>query len=192
VQPVAAAPTITGGISSNGYVLINPPGDISQATSLDFNTATGTPSPGTPGVLTSYGSGSGSFAGVLCSGVASCGSIQDITSLVLGPQSISSFFILTGGNNVNPITFDLTGITLINRSTPNYLGVSATGIFNWSGFDPTPGVFQFSTQGTNVTSMSFSAQAVPEPATWALMLLGFGGIGMAMRRRRRPALAQVA
>jgi hypothetical protein len=34
--------------------------------------------------------------------------------------------------------------------------------------------------------------AVPEPATWAMMLLGFGGIGMAMRRRRRPALAQIA
>jgi hypothetical protein len=27
--------------------------------------------------------------------------------------------------------------------------------------------------------------AVPEPATWGLMLLGFGGIGMALRRRRR-------
>jgi hypothetical protein len=39
---------------------------------------------------------------------------------------------------------------------------------------------------------SFYAAAVPEPATWALMLLGFGGIGMAMRRRRRPVLAQLA
>jgi hypothetical protein len=29
-----------------------------------------------------------------------------------------------------------------------------------------------------------SAAAVPEPMTWAMMLLGFGGIGMAMRRRR--------
>ena len=33
---------------------------------------------------------------------------------------------------------------------------------------------------------------VPEPATWALMLLGFGGIGMAMRRRRNNGLAQIA
>jgi hypothetical protein len=25
---------------------------------------------------------------------------------------------------------------------------------------------------------------VPEPATWALMLLGFGGVGISMRRSR--------
>lgn len=29
--------------------------------------------------------------------------------------------------------------------------------------------------------------AVPEPGTWAMMLLGFGGIGLAMRRKRRSA-----
>ena len=35
--------------------------------------------------------------------------------------------------------------------------------------------------------------AVPEPATWAMMLLGFGATGMMMRRRnRRTVLAQVA
>ena len=35
--------------------------------------------------------------------------------------------------------------------------------------------------------------AVPEAATWAMMLLGFGGIGMAMRRSRKGAsLLQIA
>lgn len=35
---------------------------------------------------------------------------------------------------------------------------------------------------------------LPEPATWAMMLLGFGGIGFAARRRRQrnPALMQIA
>lgn len=32
--------------------------------------------------------------------------------------------------------------------------------------------------------------AVPEPASWAMMLLGFGAIGIAMRRRRR-SLARI-
>ncbi len=30
--------------------------------------------------------------------------------------------------------------------------------------------------------------AVPEPGTWALMLLGFGGVGVSIRRRRRETL----
>ncbi len=35
--------------------------------------------------------------------------------------------------------------------------------------------------------------AVPEPSTWGMMLLGFGAIGVSMRRRRRAApLAQIA
>jgi hypothetical protein len=33
--------------------------------------------------------------------------------------------------------------------------------------------------------------AVPEPATWAMMILGFGVVGMAMRRRRVPGVAQL-
>jgi hypothetical protein len=33
---------------------------------------------------------------------------------------------------------------------------------------------------------------VPEPATWAMMLVGFAGIGLMIRRRRQPALLQVA
>ena len=39
----------------------------------------------------------------------------------------------------------------------------------------------------NVNNVSFDA--VPEPATWAVMLAGFGGLGVSMRSRRKAALA---
>lgn len=38
-------------------------------------------------------------------------------------------------------------------------------------------------------NLTFNHVAVPEPATWAMMLLGFAGIGLVMRRR--PVLAQL-
>lgn len=37
---------------------------------------------------------------------------------------------------------------------------------------------------SNLTLFSTGAGGVPEPATWALMILGFGGIGTAMRRNK--------
>ena len=43
---------------------------------------------------------------------------------------------------------------------------------------PNPGLSELSFEGTAVP-------AVPEPATWALMILGFGVVGSALRRRRR-------
>lgn len=44
-----------------------------------------------------------------------------------------------------------------------------------------PGAGIFFEKQNSITLVS----AVPEPATWAMMLLGFGGMGVAMRRRRR-------
>lgn len=38
-------------------------------------------------------------------------------------------------------------------------------------------------------SLIVGAAAVPEPATWGMMILGFGVVGAAMRRRRAVALA---
>ena len=58
------------------------------------------------------------------------------------------------------------------------------------------GTYTFHIQGTRGNNTSYSGgvafAAVPEPATWAMMLMGFGAIGFAMRRRRRPALLQLA
>lgn len=62
------------------------------------------------------------------------------------------------------------------------------GAFNGSLSSVSNLRFQY---GTALTDPSLTA--VPEPATWAMMLLGFAGIGVSMRRRRpKTALMQVA
>jgi hypothetical protein len=83
----------------------------------------------------------------------------------------------------------------LNANGENYFGFNATGgdVFTSIGFN---------TNGTGVVDLRQvriggiqAAAAVPEPATWALMLLGFGGMGVAMRRNRRRnvnSLAQMA
>jgi hypothetical protein len=49
-----------------------------------------------------------------------------------------------------------------------------------------------SPEGTAATySGTLNIAPLPEPATWAMMLLGFAGVGLAMRRRR-PVIAQLA
>ena len=53
------------------------------------------------------------------------------------------------------------------------------------------GDYRLTINGTSPNSGSFtgnvriSTAAVPEPGTWALMLLGFGAAGIAMRRQRK-------
>lgn len=55
-------------------------------------------------------------------------------------------------------------------------------------------VWSFSSSQTGTTTNSIVIQqgsglAVPEPSTWALMILGFGGAGAAIRSRRRRLAA---
>ncbi len=38
--------------------------------------------------------------------------------------------------------------------------------------------------GSYSGTLSFAMGAVPEPASWAMMIIGFGGIGATLRRRR--------
>ena len=48
------------------------------------------------------------------------------------------------------------------------------------------------TVGANVNNQPTFAEPVPEPTTWAMMLLGFGLVGYASRRRRHTRPRQVA
>jgi hypothetical protein len=58
----------------------------------------------------------------------------------------------------------------------NLLGVTPGFRLNEAG-----GLRQFRGNGGG----NFSASAAPEPATWGMMILGFGGMGALLRRRRR-------
>lgn len=58
------------------------------------------------------------------------------------------------------------------------------------------GQYTLTVSGMRGTTSTFTGNisfaAIPEPGTWAMMLLGFGAVGFAMRRRRTPALLQIA
>ena len=62
-------------------------------------------------------------------------------------------------------------------TTATALGVSTDLAFNFR-HDPS----LFALDNVSVTAVN---GAVPEPATWAMMLIGFGAMGVSMRRRRR-------
>lgn len=72
---------------------------------------------------------------------------------------------------------------------------ASPGDFNYSASlgGVTGRYFLYSVTSTNgfvnpgLSALSFEGSAVPEPATWALMLLGFAAIGAGLRRRKSAA-----
>ncbi len=89
-------------------------------------------------------------------------------------------FTLFTGTQQRQTTFNLS--TLLGSSIP-------LGTINGLTFTTSPGSLQgfaqFLTIPTGTTfSFGTAAAAVPEPASWAMMLMGFGAIGYGMRRRR--------
>ncbi|MDE2379516.1 PEP-CTERM sorting domain-containing protein, partial [Bradyrhizobium sp.] len=96
----------------------------------------------------------------------------------------------------NPVTFNLSSITAIDRSQPGFLSFTGSGLITYSVYDPTPAIFKFSTQGGSLTSFSATSDAttlpppvhgVPEPSTWAMLIAGFLGLGLLSYRRRSTA-----
>jgi hypothetical protein len=63
-----------------------------------------------------------------------------------------------------------------------------------SGFDNTDfGAFRLDVNGPgNILPIGGGNPGVPEPATWAMLIFGFAGIGAALRRRRSTGVAVTA
>lgn len=123
-------------------------------------------------------------------------------------------FASTGTFSVTTATNPTSTVTLFNVLTGQAVGTAEPSTFNTNVAGATGSSFalilttpleantwyrfvytsNMATAGDISGTATFDVRAVPEPATWALMLLGFGGIGMAMRRsrRRNGGLLQVA
>ncbi|HPU16074.1 MAG TPA: PEPxxWA-CTERM sorting domain-containing protein [Polymorphobacter sp.] len=69
-------------------------------------------------------------------------------------------------------------------------GTGTYGVVQWTTFDYAAGSFtEFAYVALNADTVYSVGNAVPEPASWALMITGFGMVGGALRRRRIVATA---
>ncbi len=67
------------------------------------------------------------------------------------------------------------------------LGLRIRYDFNGNGVNKI--IFRSSGNSFEFDSLAAGGAGVPEPATWAMLIMGFGALGAAMRRRRALALA---
>ena len=122
------------------------------------------------------------------------------STMLTGAGTLTVYYVLSGSgftqtqiNNTNLAAF--TQVTAGNggvysADNNNFNKLLSGGTFDAFAIRSSTPISFF-----EVKQMTFNGvPPVPEPATWAMMLLGFGGIGMAMRRsrRRNGALMQIA
>lgn len=138
------------------------------------------------------------------SGTSNLGNFTYSTDTCLAPASAnapsSGTFTIDFGVDSFSGTFD-GGSTFsttpgISDTAWTFTILSGTGRFlDASGTFQGAGLADARTRPTHVVIGfigDINAPAVPEPASWALMLLGFGGMGIVLRRRREEVLAQLA
>jgi hypothetical protein len=128
---------------------------------------------------------------------------DDVTAIT---NALAGFGVTYSGNLADyPGASSLGGITDLSSIFGTLTGVQVIGIHYGGGAGGGESAFyqiDFGTGSTLSLNLPSSSNAylftpnsgVPEPATWGMMLLGFAGIGFAMRRRSRSsgALMQIA
>lgn len=132
---------------------------------------------------------------------------QTINGLVVGKKYDLSFYWAAGelSNRTGYTSEQLTGTFGTDSfATSTYLNLNPAGVpgsfSGWKLVDfkftaqSTSQLLSFLSVGTpaaNLPPVAFldgvSLRMVPEPGAWALMLMGFGGLGVALRRRRLAA-----
>ena len=105
------------------------------------------------------------------------GATGTVDFIITGSDGTTNFFNQVIGNGDTFFAFNTTGLSTI------------TNVFYRA--DSTPGSFSLLKQ-VRIDIANGRGGAVPEPATWAMMLVGFGAAGYSLRRRRRATALQAA
>lgn len=103
----------------------------------------------------------------------------------LGGGGNNVTFVNTGGGTVNPISngFFQGGTLTFSNGAVSLLNGSNSITFTYSGGNQGLGDEAWGINTATVQGSAFNA--VPEPSAWALMLIGFGAVGGAMRSAKR-------
>ena len=99
-----------------------------------------------------------------------------------------------GNNNLNTFAITVDGFTLTGAQLVSMFGASGTGdqnspagneLVTITGLAP----FTTATFSSTNNAFEFALASVPEPSTWAMMALGFSGLGYAAFRRNTKGRA---
>jgi hypothetical protein len=143
---------------------------------------------------------------------------QDYFTFTLGANEVLSAITILEGTTTSGVA-GVAFIALDSGSSVTYSGTDATGLLGWTHYNgantgqnilpimsvPNQGSSGFGAIGDGTYSVwiqeaspgmiepyrfNFLVRETPEPATWAMMLAGFGCVGLAFRRRRKLEAAK--
>lgn len=202
MAPVAnAAPLLNGATGTAFTAFAGPSGTLLTSTSVAVAPATFT------GTLRAavYQNAAGTldfYYQVAISTIMATDEVVNLSAFNFAGYAVDAQFLTTDFDGAGIFTAANNPGGFMSTASRNAAGGTVRADFNGNGLvaGETSAVYIFRTNATQWTTGTFTAQdgstitvpafapvgpAVPEPATWGLMLLGFGAMGGMLRSRRR-------
>ena len=163
-------------------------------TAAQAQAATG---PGTPYNFFTGATGSGTFG----NNGGLVGTFTNVFTFVVTSRGVLAADFSNAASSNNGLTdIDFTGATLTGNggtfSFTKLVGepLALTELWGVTPLNVTPGTYTLTVTGRSFGTPAtyagnFNIGAVPEPATWAMMMVGVGAVGGALRRRKRVSVS---